>query len=236
MTTLEHVRDWYDRRFERQGADAFRPVEAYPRFLDLLKAQAGKTLLDVGCGSGYVLAAASRRNLKTIGTDISPAAIALAQRISPSSKLVVCPGETLKVENGVADYVICLGALEHFLDMDRGLQEMQRVTKPLARLLIMVPNKDFFLWKLKRQAGTEQQDISEHLLTVAEWRSLFARNGLVIERVGQDRWPMQRPKLLADRHPVRIFKRLVYKIVWAVLPTRWCYQPIFIMHKASSST
>ncbi|MBI5467031.1 MAG: class I SAM-dependent methyltransferase [Candidatus Kerfeldbacteria bacterium] len=236
MPSHADVQNWYDDRYHTQGADAFRTREAYLDYLDQLEVEPGRVLLDVGCGSGYVLADGARRGLRVIGTDISAEAINLARITAPAAEFHVTPGETLPLADGTADYVVCLGVLEHFLDMDKGLDEMARVTRRSARFLIMVPNKDFFFWKLKRTAGTDQQQISEHLLSVAAWRQLFERHNFVVEQIAQDRWPMRRPRLLADAHPIRIIKRLVYKTLWALLPQAWCYQAIFIMHKTADET
>src|SRR5207247_1877624 len=81
-----------------------------------------------------------------------------------------------------------LGALEHFLDMGQGLEEMKRVAKPGARFCIMVPNQDFIGWKVLGHQGTAQQDINEHLQSLAAWRRLFEAHGLGVVRASPDRW------------------------------------------------
>jgi len=48
--------------------------------LDYLGAQKGRKLLDVGCGTGFLLLAAFKRGLKTYGIDISEEAIKIAKK------------------------------------------------------------------------------------------------------------------------------------------------------------
>src|SRR2546423_7069937 len=149
-----------------------RPAAAYPICLDLRGATPGSRLLDVSCGIGSLLTAALARGIDAVGVDLSDAAIRIAKRTVPTADVAVGAGETLAFKSGTFDYVTCLGSLEHFLDMGRGLEEMQRVAKPAARFCIMVPNQDFIGWKVLGHQGTAQQDINEHLLNLHAWRAL----------------------------------------------------------------
>jgi len=53
------------------GENAWRTFEAYPFFLDYLNVKSGEKLLDIGCGTGYLLKATDQRGLQTYGVDIS---------------------------------------------------------------------------------------------------------------------------------------------------------------------
>lgn len=229
--TEQDIRAWYDRRYADRGVDSMRTADAYPVFLDYLEAKPGKALLDIACGTGYLLLAAARRGLRTWGIDISEEAVKLARQVSPDSTVSVGRGEDLKFPDGQFDYVTCIGSLEHFLDMDRGIAEMKRVSKPDARLCILVPNSDFLYWKVSGQYGTEQQEINEHLLSLAEWRSFFERSGLDIITVGQDRWPMKKIRPFASANPLRVVKGLIFRLVWSLLPMSYAYQFIFVLRK-----
>src|ERR1041385_1087051 len=165
--TAEDVKAWYNQHYAAKGLDTMRPAEAYPLFLNLLEAESGTRLLDVSCGAGSLLAAAGDIGMRAVGVDLSDEAVRLAKRVAPQSRVAVGAGEALAFKNGTFDYVSCLGSLEHFLDMGRGIEEMKRVAKPNARFCIMVPNQDFIGWKVLGHQGTAQQDINQHLQSLA---------------------------------------------------------------------
>jgi len=227
----QDVKAWYNKRYADRGKDSMRTYDAYPVFLDKLDVKPGKTLLDIACGTGYLLLAAANRGLVTCGIDISEEAVKLAQQVSPASRVSVGKGEDLRFEDNTFDYVTCIGSLEHFLDMDRGIAEMKRVSKPDARLCILVPNSNFLYWKVSSQHGTEQQDINEHLLSLTEWRGFFGRSGLEVLSVSQDRWPMKKIGTFATANPLKILKGLAIRLVWSLLPLHYAYQFIFVLRR-----
>lgn len=232
MVSESDIKDWYNQRHIVRGDDAWRPFKAYPIFLDYLDVVPGKSLLDVGCGTGYLLKAADSRGLRTYGVDISEEGIKIAQKNSPNSELFVGKGENLNFPDGFFDYVICLGAFEHFLDMDEGLREFIRVAKDDARFCIVVPNVDYLFWKLSGSKGTEQQDIHEKLLSLSQWKAIFTNGGLEVSNVFQDKGFSKKVKVFSSLNPLVVVKRFFIKLVWQFLPLRYTYQYVFIMKKA----
>jgi SAM-dependent methyltransferase len=226
MPTATEIRRWYNRRYAALGAASMRPYEAYPPVLDLLSPGPGSTLLDVSCGTGFLLKAAAARGIQATGVDLSDEAVRVARQTAPAATLAVAGGEALCLRSGSFDFVTCLGSLEHFLDMDRGLAELRRVARPGATLCIMVPNRDFLGWKVQGQAGTAQQDINEHLLSLAEWRALFAAHGLRELRVLADPWQATR---LGSGKGLSGMLGKVLGALWALLPIRYEYQFIFLL-------
>ena len=230
--TAQQVRSWYNQRYAAHGLNSMRPFEAYPPFLDLLDVQPGTTLLDVSCGSGFLLKAARARGVAAHGVDLSDAAVRLAHDVSPMSGVAVGTGEDLCFRDATFDYVTCLGSLEHFLDLSRGLREMQRVAKPGARFCIMVPNRDFAGWRVLGHHGTAQQDINERLLSLAEWRRTFEAHGLALRRVVPDRWHAVKWRHGSARSAWPLLKGLVLETAWRLLPLAWEYQFIFLLERA----
>jgi len=236
MPSAEDVKSWYNQHYAAKGLQSMRPAAAYPVFLDLLGARAGNRLLDVSCGTGSLLAAARERAVDAVGVDLSDEAVKLAKRVAPSAEVAVGAGEALAFRDGSFDYVSCLGSLEHFLDMGKGLEEMKRVAKPAARFCIMVPNQDFIGWKVLGHQGTAQQDINEHLLPLKAWRQLFERHGLVVLRVVPDRWHAIRWRSPnGGKHgAARFVIGPVLEAGWRLVPLRWQYQFVFVLANRST--
>lgn len=231
MVSEKEIKNWYNQRHCSWGENAWRPYEAYPIFLDYLNVKIGKRLLDVGCGTGYLLKAADRRGLETYGVDISNEGVKIAQKVSPNSKILVGKGEELKFPDNFFDYVTCLGALEHFLNIEKGVREMGRVAKNGALFCIVVPNINFLFWKIKGRKGTKQQDINENLLSLKQWKNIFIKEGYEILKIYQDRWFMKKTNIFSSANPLGIVKRAIYKLVWIFLPLNYTYQFIFVLKK-----
>ncbi len=237
MTTEADIRDYYDRRHRERGQGAWRPPEAFPHFLDVTGAQPGRRMLDVGCGTGFLLKAAVARGLDAFGVDISEEAVRLARQAEPKADIRLTSGERLPFDAGAFDYVFCLGALEHFIDMKKGMMEMVRVARADAWFCIVVPNVNFLYWAFSRTKGTEQQDINERLLSMADWTAFFRDCGLEAAEVLQDRWWfLHRAKIFASPNPVRWARAVLSKLKWLILPLNRTYQFIFILRKAPAAS
>ncbi|MFC1576410.1 class I SAM-dependent methyltransferase [Candidatus Omnitrophota bacterium] len=231
MATENEIKNWYNQRHIAKGKDAWRPYEAYQIFLKYLDAKAGKSLLDIGSGTGYLLKAADKLGLNTYGIDISDEGAKIAREVSPNSVILVGNGEDLNFEDKKFDYITCLGALEHFLDINKSLKAMKRVSKKDAKFIIMVPNINNYFWKKSGKRGTEQKDINEHLFSLQEWKKIFINNDFKILRVYQDKWFMRNIKLPLSKDLRKLIKYLVNKLTWIFLPLDRTYQFIFVMAK-----
>jgi SAM-dependent methyltransferase len=232
MPSAADVKSWYNQHYAAKGLDSMRPAAAYPVFLDLLGATAGTRLLDVSCGTGSLLAAAQARRVDAVGIDLSDAAVKIAKRVAPGVEVTVGAGEALPYRNASFDFVSCLGSLEHFLDMGKGLEEMKRVAKPTSRFCIMVPNQEFVGWKVMGHQGTAQQDINEHLLPLSAWRRLFEQHGLRVRRVVPDRWHAVRWRAPGATGVGRLVTGPVFEAAWRLIPLRWQYQFVFVLERS----
>ena len=235
MPTTDEVKAWYNQHYSAKGLQSMRPAAAYPMFLDLLEVRPGARLLDVSCGSGFLLDAARARGVSAVGVDLSDQAIHIAKQVAPAAALAVGAGEQLAFKDATFDYVSCLGSLEHFLDMGQGVQEMLRVAKPTARFCIMVPNENFIGWKVLGHQGTAQQDINEHLLSLGSWRRFFESQGLEIVRVTPDRWHAVRwRKTPGGGGAARLISGPLLEAAWRLVPLAWQYQFVFLLRRRST--
>jgi SAM-dependent methyltransferase len=174
----DQIRRFYDEVYYR-GAHTQRHISWHIRRLAArLEPWEGRRLLDVGCGTGQWLMAAAEHGAIPVGIDISQVAIDACRKALPAAELHCGPAETLPYGDSRFDFVSCLGSLEHFLDMERALQEMARVAQPGATLLFLVPNAGFLPRRLGIFRGTWQAEIREDVRTLTGWRQLFESAGL----------------------------------------------------------
>ncbi len=99
-----------------------------------------RSLLDVGCGAGYVLAAISRRlpKLTVVGGDIDADALLRARSRLPDIRLYRMTAGRIPFESEFA-VLCCLDVLEHVEDDVSALREMYRAARPGGGLIVAVP-------------------------------------------------------------------------------------------------
>jgi ubiquinone/menaquinone biosynthesis C-methylase UbiE len=112
----------------------FDPVHA--RMLDFIQqAQPLETtnrILDVGCGTGRLLADAAMRwpQAQLTGVDPAEGMIAEARRLRPNTEFHLGPSEALPFPDGSFDGVCTSLSFHHWADQARGLAEICRVLRP----------------------------------------------------------------------------------------------------------
>jgi ubiquinone/menaquinone biosynthesis C-methylase UbiE len=222
---LEEIREFYDEVYysEASASDATRIPRHYFRLFKRLGISRGANVLDVACGTGEWLDACAREDCSVSGVDLSAKAIAVCRERLPKGEFYAQPAETLPFDDDSFDVVTCLGSLEHFVDPVSSLKEMVRVARADARVVILVPNKDFLTRKLGLFGGTYQVDAKEVVRTLEEWDALFVAGGLSVTERWKDlhvltfSW-IKKGKLYM--WPLRALQGLLL----AIWPLRWQYQ------------
>ncbi len=95
-------------------------------------------VLDVGCGDGAILAPLRDRH-ELHGVDVSEAAVAAA-RASGVNAVQHDLENPLPYPNDTFDFVFCGETIEHQIDTDWLLSEINRVLKPGGLLVLTYPN------------------------------------------------------------------------------------------------
>ncbi|TVO72557.1 MAG: class I SAM-dependent methyltransferase [Sedimenticola selenatireducens] len=108
--------------------------------IDLINkyAEKGARILDVGVGTGRLLAQFTSMN--RYGIDV---ALGYLERLGDSG--IECSlgvVEDLPYQNNVFDIVVCTDVLEHVFDLHKAISELYRVLKPEGMLIIRVPYKE----------------------------------------------------------------------------------------------
>lgn len=127
-------------QFEHEGwqrvADKYDSVwssstrQFIPPLLDAANVCEKLSILDVGCGPGYVSAAAAERGAQPTGLDFSNEMIGIAQKTFPKIEFREGDAQNLPFADGSFDRVLANFALLHVADPERACAEACRVLKP----------------------------------------------------------------------------------------------------------
>jgi demethylmenaquinone methyltransferase/2-methoxy-6-polyprenyl-1,4-benzoquinol methylase len=107
------------------------------RAADLTGVGPGSRALDVATGTGDLAVELASRGAAVTGMDFSPAMLELAGAKGPEIEFE--EGDALALRYGDAEFdavTVGFGA-RNFADLDRGLREMARVTKPGGRVVVL---------------------------------------------------------------------------------------------------
>jgi len=124
----------------------------------------GGRLLDVGCGTGFVLNLARDLFKEIHGVDVTPAMLAKVDTSSGNITLHNQPAESLPFAANTFDAVTSYAFLHHLEDYTKVLREVHRVLRPGGVLYVdLEPNREF--WRLmtelerRERAGERFSDI-----------------------------------------------------------------------------
>lgn len=106
---------------------------------DWIEAGHPETVVDIGCGSGYLSAELARPSRRVIGVDIDPESIAVAKKRRTDAEFFVDDALDLSLDRDMADAVILADLIEHFEDPRKVLSEATRITRPDGRVFVSVP-------------------------------------------------------------------------------------------------
>lgn len=126
-------------------------IEAIEDILDGLGPLAGRMLLDVACGTGHLVAGATKRGAHSVGVDFSQAMLDVASRNYPEDTFELADALNLPYKDETFDYVTCSFGLSHMEDPQGAVNEVYRVLKPKGRFA-------FTLW-YGADAGNQLKNI-----------------------------------------------------------------------------
>jgi demethylmenaquinone methyltransferase/2-methoxy-6-polyprenyl-1,4-benzoquinol methylase len=119
------------------------------RAAELARVGPGSTALDVATGTGDLAIELARRGAEVTGSDFAPAMLEIARRKAPGLRFEEGDALELAYPDASFDAVTVGFGARNFGDLDRGLAEMARVTRPGGRVVVLeitTPTKPPLSW------------------------------------------------------------------------------------------
>ena len=153
---LGHVQAYYDRLAPRLYAVEERNWHLQSRMslvLGTIDARAPHTdpdggpprVLDVGCGTGFLLEQLANRGYTGVGVDLSPESVAIAQQrleeLGVQDRLRATVGSAYEPPEGTFELITLTDVLEHLEDPRACLRALRERLAPGGLLVISTPNR-----------------------------------------------------------------------------------------------
>ncbi|MFT8243448.1 class I SAM-dependent methyltransferase [Roseomonas sp. BN140053] len=118
--------------------------------LDLLGLQAGQSVLDYGCGTGWLCRILLQQKLQVIGVDVSHTALDKAEAwtrenmppLAGAVRYLPLDGDRIPLADAAVHRVVCFDVFHHLHDQATTLREMARVLRPFGRAVFMEPGPE----------------------------------------------------------------------------------------------
>jgi SAM-dependent methyltransferase len=207
------------------------PYSSHSLLLQSFPAQGqGRTVLDVGCGSGYLGALLAERGFSVTGIERKDC----YQQPFPSTvRLIEADLEAGLPELGVTfDYVLCADILEHLRRPDLLLEQLRRVIRPEGALIASLPNSGNIYFRLNILSGRFPQDdkglfdrTHVHFYMWQGWVNLLEHAGWRIATIQSSAIPVGLvvPPAWEHSSPVHLAERVCYGLA-KLRKTLFAYQ------------
>jgi SAM-dependent methyltransferase len=143
----------------------------------------GRTVIDVGCGTGRWLRWLLERGALAFGIDASPEMLREAgKKPGLRAKLAVAEASYLPIADASADVTVCSFALSYVVAAHAAIGELARITKTGGRVIIsdLHPLAAAKGWNRSFQVGDDRYEIAFERHAVEELSLACAKAGLEI--------------------------------------------------------
>jgi len=213
----EEGRDWIrSKPFGHNPRETARFLIDFGYALQLLDLHAGSSLVELGCGSGWMTRFAARHGVHAEGYDISPEMIEIARAEAAREGLDVVfeAGDFEELDLGRRfDACLVYDALHHSAHPELVFACAHRALKPGGRLLVAEPN-----WKQRFQGrgASEAYGTSELGYSPRRLKRLLRKSGFVDVR----RFHNNRKRLFSNA-PAQVAAHLAEPWVYRFLAPFW---------------
>jgi len=147
----------------------------------------GARVLELGCGTGDLLAALAPDPEGSLGVDVAPAMIERARAKHPALRFEVADAEALGVGERRFDAVVASDLVGHLEDIYAALRGLRAVCHPKTRLVVTYHN---FLWegalKLAETAGWKMPQPDQNWLGMQDLENLLRLSGFSVTDRGRE--------------------------------------------------
>ncbi len=116
-----------------------------------------RTVVEVGCGDGYVASRLAQRFERVVGFDLNP--FRIGKPAAPNILLAAGDAEHLPIRPGSADLVFSHSVMEHLRYRTRAAAAMASILRPGGSMVHVVPMAP---WKILQWAGFVPDQLRKH--------------------------------------------------------------------------
>jgi ubiquinone biosynthesis O-methyltransferase len=193
--------EYYSKKSIAEGYDEERWASPQGRLLDRTQREevlklsgpvSGKSILEVGTGSGRFSIGYAKNTGRVVAVDSSESMLKVARNRALRDGLGIhflrADADNLPFKDGFFDIVLCVHVLNHIPDYQRTLSEISRMTKKKGKVIVSVPNllSYYFLVAtiyvpLRNFLG--RSSYYSHYFTYMELKKAFEKAGLRVTEV-----------------------------------------------------
>ncbi len=157
------------------------------QIFQMLDIRPKERVLDVGCGIGYLSGLAKNLGANVVGIDMSIEALKYSQSTLEESFVNATAG-TLPFRDNQFDKIIFADVIEHVPDDRLAIQEIIRVAKPMATIVVSTPELEglFTKTRLKTFLHDDEDEYQKNFregYTTSSLRELMQQNSIDIQDV-----------------------------------------------------
>ncbi len=179
--------DYYEKGIARNFFQNFWHTQKWEVVRKMIKGNP-KSILDVGCASGWLTARVARMLPKAsvAGVDVSPKMIDYAKVVHPHINFVQADAHKLPFPDGSFDLIICTETLEHVVDPLKVLREVGRCLTKQGEAIISMDTGSllfkitWFFWT--KTKGKVWQKAHLHKFNRRKLQKIFKKAGFKIKR------------------------------------------------------
>jgi SAM-dependent methyltransferase len=165
-------------RWRRMNRYYYEEVERIVRF----HVPRGMSVLEIGCGTGDLLAALAPS--RGVGIDISPKALEIARAKHPGFTFLAGDAEDIPLAEPF-DYILLSDLIGYLDDVQRAFEQLNRVCSPRTRVILTYFN---YLWepilRAGERLGIKRPQPDQNWLSLADLQNLLSLAGFQTVSMG----------------------------------------------------